>query len=83
MFFDLEHNFAKRSIWIIFFEKESEILIADKAEAKSEVIDPSELAYEAEASITAQDEINSQPKIHVGRRTFSSSSKLKWSSTGI
>ncbi|CBY22008.1 unnamed protein product [Oikopleura dioica] len=43
--------------------QESEILIVENAEAKSEVIDPSELVNEPEASITAQDEINSQPEM--------------------
>jgi hypothetical protein len=43
--------------------QESEILTGEKAEAKSEAIDPSELANEPEASITAQDEINSQPQM--------------------
>mgnify|MGYP003334147659 CR=1 FL=1 len=43
--------------------QESEILTVDKAETKSEAIDPIELANEPEASITAQDEIISQPQM--------------------
>ena len=43
--------------------QESEILTVDKADAKSEAIDPIELANEPEASITAKDEIISQPQM--------------------